>query len=347
MHYIRDPHKLVAYLVPFPKPVVKGGETAGIPDRFLIYTPPPPPLQAPPEGVKEDKLHKIQRKWQEEVRSAKTSDAKTASWKGVKGKATKGINYVMGNITSSNLDFVNRIPARSSSPGPDKHHDDGVQEGDQTHKTVSLDEMVLIYPASYHADPDQVRLEFVNTLMRTKSKAQREAVLATGLLPVTAAIDILATVVWPFGGLLEVDGVWAYSSIRGAKTARSVTKRLTSTGATHHETEEQEMKGEKLKLTFRQSPRLEVLYRYLAAKCAERSPGTFQRVGPSPTETEVLNAIGWSPAQDGTNNKNWEDEQWEIEEVKDDMRLTSTKAAKEWDKWCTAFAKSPEKALKK
>ena len=348
VHYTRDPHKLVAYMIPFPKPLVKGVQTAGVPDRFLIYTPPPPPLIAPAEGVKEDKLHKVQRKWQEEVRIAKTSDAKTASWKGVKSKATKGISYVMSKTTSSNLDFVNRIPSgRPTSPGPDKHHDDGKHEADETHKTVGLEEMVLVYPSSFQANPEQMRIEFVNSMMRTRSKAQKDAVIATGLLPVSAAIDILATFIWPFGGLLEADGVWAYSSIRGAKTARSVTKRLTSTGAAHHETEEQEMQGEKLRLNFVQSPRLEVLYCYLAAKCVERDPSAFPRLGSRPTETEVLNAIGWAPSQDGSVTKNWEDEQWETEEVKEDMKMTLGKAAKEWDRWCQAFAKNPEKALKK
>lgn len=347
VHYTRDPHKLIAYMVPFPKPVVKGVETAGIPDRFLIYTPPPPPLSAPPEGVKEEKLHKVQRKWQEEVRAAKTSDAKTASWKGVKSKATKGISYVMSKTTSSGVEFLNRIPGtQSHSPDTDKHHDDGVHEADETHKTVGLEEMVLVYPSSYHVSPEQIQIEFVNSMMRTKSKAQKDAVIATGLLPVTAAIDILATVVWPFGGLLEIDGVWAYSSIRGAKTARSVTKRLSSTKNTGHETGEHEMEGEKLHLNFRQSPRLDILHRYLSTRCVERDPSSFKRLGPSPTETEVLNAIGWAPSHHG-DNKNWEDEQWEVEEVKYDLKMTFTKAAKEWDNWCIAFAKDPEKALKK
>ena len=158
----------MGYLVPFPKPIVKGVETAGIPDRFLIYTPPPPPLTAPKEGEKEDKLHKVQRKWQEEVRIAKTSDAKTASWKGVKGKATKGISYVMSKTTSSNLDFVNRIPGQknpSRGPSPDPHSEDGIQEDDHTHKTVGLEEMVLVYPSSYNVPPEQVKVEFVNTMV--------------------------------------------------------------------------------------------------------------------------------------------------------------------------------------
>lgn len=348
IHYTRDPHKLVAYLVPFPKPVIKGVAPAAIPDRFLIYTPPPPPLSKPQEGEKEDKLHKVQRKWQEEVRAAKTSEAKTASWKGVKSKATKGISYVMSKTTTSNLDFVNRIPG-AKADSKDSHADDGVHEGDTTHKTVGLEEMVLVYPSSYGASPDQVKMEFINTMMRTKSKAQRDAVIATGLLPVSAAIDIMATLIWPFGGLLEVDSVWAYSSIRGAKTARSVTKRLNSStnSDTQNQTEEQEMQGDKLHMTFTQSPRIEVLYRYLVTRCRDHDHKHFPTTEVAPTETEVLQAIGWAPSQTGNVNKNWEDEEWETQEVKDDMKSTLGKAAKEWDKWCVAFAKDPEKAMKK
>lgn len=354
IHYTRDPHRLTAYLIPFPKPLLKHTPAAGIPDRFLIYTPPAPPIPKPAEGSKEPKLQKVQRKWQEEVRAAKTSTAKTASWKGVKSKATRGINKAVGLTTTANLDFLNRIPdgkgnsSRQSSPDG-RHADDGVHEDERTHKTVGLQEMVLVYPASYDATPEQVKVEFINSMMRSKSKAQRDAIIATGLLPVTAAIDILATVIWPFGGLLEVDGVWAYSSIRGAKTARSVTKRLTSStksGVTHHDNEEQEMQGDKLHLTFQQDPRIEVLYRYLCSKCTARDPQLFPSRGTATTESEVLEAIGWAPSQTG-GEKNWEDEQWETSEVKDDLKNVMSKGAREWDKWCKKFAEDPEKALKK
>jgi hypothetical protein len=60
-----------------------------VPNQFLIYTPPPP------KGQKEDRMHKIHRKWEEDVRSAKTGTAKTASWQGVKSKATNGISWAM------------------------------------------------------------------------------------------------------------------------------------------------------------------------------------------------------------------------------------------------------------
>jgi len=346
LHYTRDPHRLTAYLIPFPKPHIKGTPPEGIPDRFLIYTPPPPPLPKPAEGEKEAKLQKVQRKWQEEVRAAKTSTAKTASWKGVKSKATRGISKAVNLTTSSNLDFLNRVPDGSDRR---RSEDDGVHEEDTTHKTVGLQEMVLIYPSSYHATPEQVKTEFINSMMRSKSKAQRDAIIATGLLPVSAAIDILATVIWPFGGLLEVDGVWAYSSIRGAKTARSVTKRLTSStkhGVMHHETEEQEMQGDKLRMDFRQDPRMEVLHRYLSSLCTKRDAKVFPSVGTATTESEVLEAIGWAPSQTG-GEKNWEDEQWETSEVKEDLRNVMGKGAREWDKWVKAFEKSPEKALKR
>ena len=295
-------------------------------------------------------MRKLQRKWQEEVREAKKSDAKVTSWKGIKSRATKGINTAMGWTTSSNLDFLNRVQPRhqgqagtTSSGQVAGDEDDGVQEEETTKKTVSLEEMILIYPSSMPGDEATIRREFIDSMMRSKDKAQRDAIIATGLLPVSAAIDIMATFIWPFGGLLEIDSVWLYSSVRGAKTARSITKRLHSSSpddAAHDD--------HKLKLSFTPSPRLDMLRRYLLAQCHKRNPKLFRSDNlPAPTETEVLEAIGWSPSQTGGETKNWEDEQWEIQEVKDDLKTTMGKAAREWDKWCKAFEKNPEKALKR
>ncbi|KAF1348703.1 hypothetical protein BDV97DRAFT_354154 [Delphinella strobiligena] len=334
VHYARDPHKLVAYLVPFPKPQIKGVPGEGIPLRFLLYTPPPPPLKAPKEGDKESKVHKIQRKWQEEVRSAKTSDAKTASWKGLKSKATRGINIAMGYTKTSNLEFVNRL----GGGGDDEKHAD---EGDETHKTVGLEELVIVYPSDLQLSPDKLRQEFVDNLMRTKSKAQKDAVLATGLLPVSACIDLCLTLIWPFGGLLEIDGVWAAASIKGAKTSRSVTKRLSSSSKSGNHDED------KLALNFTPSPRLLILEKYLATKCHDKDSKLFPAFGTTPTETDVLEAIGWAPSQTDGADRNWEDEQWETSEVKDDFKGVMTKAAKEWDSWVKAYEKDPKKAMKK
>jgi hypothetical protein len=115
------------------------------------------------------------------------------------------------------LDFLTRIPkdgekmptkstqgsARTSVSGDssDGHEDDGVHEGETTNATVKLEEMVLVYPPSIGMSEDQLRTEFINSLMRTKSKAQKDAVIATGLLPVALALDwALVFVGWIFGG---------------------------------------------------------------------------------------------------------------------------------------------------
>lgn len=338
-HYIRDPHKLVAYLVPFTRPQLNPSiDPASVPVRFMIYTPPPPPLHAPQSGENEAKLHKVQRKWQEEVRSAKTSTAKTASWKGVKSKATRGINWAMNQTTSSSLDFLGRVsPSHSDS---EQDH-----EGETTKKTVPVEEMVLIYPPALQLNDQQMREEFVSTMLRTKSKAQRDTVIATGLMPVAYGIDILATLVWPFGGLGEVDTIWAYASFRGAKTARSVTKRLSS--ASVHQDPHGHEKDNQLRLSFVQSQRLETLTNYLEAECRKVDSTLFPVYHTSPTETQVLEAIGWSPSHSGGETRNWEDEQWEVSETKDDLKLTFHKAAKEWKKWCLLLEKDPAKAAKK
>lgn len=339
-HYVRDPHKLIAYLIPFPTPHLNPSvDPAKVPIRFMIYTPPPPPLHAPPENEKEGKLHKVQRKWQEEVRAAKTSTAKTASWQGVKSKATKGINWAMNHTTSSNLDFLGRVSPTNADPSSD-------QEGETTKKTVPVEEMLLVYPPTLQLNDQQMREEFVNTMLRTKSKAQRDTIIATGLMPVAYGIDILATLVWPFGGLGEIDTLWAWASFRGAKTARSVTKRLSSASNSPNPHDDYD-KDNQLRLTFVHSARTEILARYLAAECHKIDGTLFPDYRTSPTESQVLEAIGWSPSMSGGQTRNWEDDEWELSETKDDLKITMHKAAKEWKKWCLLLEKNPEKAAKK
>lgn len=340
---MRDPTKLTAYLIPFPTPHINV-PNSDIPRRFMIYTPPPPPLHAwdPNSGTKEPKMHKVQRKWQSEVRAAKTSTAKTASWKGVKSKATKGINWAMSQTTSSNLDFLGRVsPTNANSDSESEHPGDGT-----TKKTVAVDEMILVYPTTMGLNETQMREEFVSSMLRTKSKAQRDAILATGLMPVAFGIDIMLTLVWPFGGLVEIDGLWGFASFKGAKTARSVTKRLSS--ASNSTTPyDDHASDNQLRLTFVDSERIELLRRYLEAACHKVDSDVFPGFHTSPTESQVLEAIGWAPEHSGGETRNWEDEEWETSEVKEDVKNTFTKAAKEWKKWALLLEKNPEKALSK
>ncbi|OLN96377.1 hypothetical protein CCHL11_00728 [Colletotrichum chlorophyti] len=438
IHYTRDPHKLITYLVPFPKPWLGAKAPSDImPTRFLIYTPPPPPLQPPPEGVKEGVSHKIQRKWQTEVRQAKMSEAKTTSWAGFKAKCTRGVDKAMQYTTTSNLDYLARVTpppkppsslarrlsfkskdkkekkgrtsesddkekeveekkgetvegtvdvdkrqddekkefeeentdekAReekmaedrglhddSDSKGKEKEDRDELLEDDPAHtshetkKTVGVEEIVFVYSPSMNMTPEAMREEFINTMMRTKSKAQRDAIIATGLLPISLAID---TVMIAVSGLFEVNAVWAYFTIKGSKTARSVTKRLASSSKKPEtidpEKSEHEMeKEDKLRLSFKPSTRIDLLTRYLEAECHRVDSRLFPRYTSSPTEIECLEAIGWSPALT-RGQKNWEDEAWEVNDVKDDLRVVFHKAAKEWRKWCNRYEKNPEKSMSK
>ncbi|KAL1408752.1 hypothetical protein Q8F55_005565 [Vanrija albida] len=383
--FIRDPHKLIAYLVPLPPPARLYADEQPPPLRFLTYTPPPPPLvKAPDEDSNKAQkaMHKVQYKWQQELREAHETDAKVTSWKGFKGRLNKAIDWGMSKTTSADLDFVTRIPtdgekvhqkkpgqsgaatpATPATPGgahtpagvdpdlaptPDDHHvfaDDGVHESETTRATVKLDELVLIYPMTMDMTEKEIREEFVNSLMRTKSKAQRDAVIATGLLPVSVAVDTLLMFVgWVFGGLFEVDAVWAANSLRGAKTARSVTKRLassTKSGSVHNS-------DEHIQLRFIASQRAQPLQDYLLGQCLRKDVGMFARPRGVviPTSNDVLRSIGWhnSGVYEETN---WEDEAWERHQVEADLDKTFQKSASAWDKWLKLYERNPQRALKR
>lgn len=214
--YIRDPSKLIAYLIPFPTP--KGADDKATPVRFLIWTPPPPPLRKPAEGEKETFIRKTQRKWQNQLRQAKTNQVKGYTWKNGKGKVIKAHNWAFNKVTSADLEFVNRIPIpadekkdKSKSKGkgstsPNKNNkalsptssnsnsgsDDGhseIEPDEETKKALRLDEIVLVYPPSIGLSETQLRTEFIESLARTRSKAQRDAMISTGLLPFSLGAD--------------------------------------------------------------------------------------------------------------------------------------------------------------
>jgi hypothetical protein len=303
IHYTRDPHKLTAYLIPFPVPNLSKAPADAIPQRFMIYTPPPPPLKAPPEGVKEARTHKVQRKWQDEVRKAKLSEAKVTSWAGFRAKTTRGVSKAMNYTTTSNIDFLSRMApppdasARSRSPSterpnpeatPGLHEEPTTAQPHETKKTIGVDTMIFVYPPSMNQTPDQMRTEFVNTVLRTKSKAMRDSVIATGLLPVSLAVDLVLIAV---SGIFEVNAAWAYFNIKGAKTARSVSKRLsssttdTSTTIDPDKPEAELQKEDKLRLEFKPATRIDILSRYLQAECHKVEPKFFPAYATPPTES--------------------------------------------------------------
>lgn len=205
--YSRDPERLIAYLIPLPPPSAKG-QTLDVPQRYMIYTPPAPHLLKPNtaegSGAKEGKRHKAKRLAQQEVKKAKTYDGKTLSLRRLHYKALRGCDRAVAAIKSPDITFLNRVPRKR------------------------VGELVLIHPASVlegHT-PREVHAEVGAQLARTQRRAARDSVISTLLFPPSLVIDTLAAVVWPFGGLAEIDGVWMYASISGYLTARSVTRRM-------------------------------------------------------------------------------------------------------------------------
>jgi hypothetical protein len=371
--YIRDPHKLVGYLIPFPSP--NTFDSHHTPTRFLVYTPPPPPLLKLAPGEKESTTHKLQRKWQKELRMAKTKNAKLLSVKGIRGRVAKTTEWAANRVTSADLEFVNRIPIDKrpkaaktngkSSPTPSDGSVD-VEMGEPTAEAgrIKLEEMVLVYPPSLDMSELDLRRELVESLGRTRTKAQRDAIVSTSLLPFSFATDLVLAHVGAPGGLTQFNGGWAALSLRGAKSARSITKRL-ALSANEQDVEESgeqdptnpKAELQNLKLVFHSSPRVEILREYLAAKCTDRNDKLFNAAAgsseatdtdvPMIGENEVLEAIGWQPSgQTSMEERNWEDEAWERQQVEEDLEEVMKKAAKTWEEWVQLHAKHPKRASK-
>ncbi|EJF59820.1 hypothetical protein DICSQDRAFT_181776 [Dichomitus squalens LYAD-421 SS1] len=85
----------------------------------------------------------------------------------------------------------------------------GSGPGSGSGQAPELNELVLVHLSTSQNSPEAMRTEFVNSMLRTKSKAQKDAVIATSLMPVAYAVDVRATLIWPFNGLAEIDGIWA------------------------------------------------------------------------------------------------------------------------------------------
>lgn len=172
------------------------------PQRYMVYTPPAPHLLKP-QG-KEGKRHKVKRLAQQEVKKAKTFSGKTMSVRGLHSKALRGVDWAVAAVQNADVTFLNRVPRRDVA------------------------ELVLIHPASVleSESPEDVHREFAAQLARTRRKAAQHSVVSTALFAPAVVIDTLAAVIWPFGGLAEIDGVWMYASVSGYLTARSVSKRL-------------------------------------------------------------------------------------------------------------------------
>ncbi|RAL58707.1 hypothetical protein DID88_003064 [Monilinia fructigena] len=141
VHYTRDSHRVIAYLIPLPKPI--NVSDAEFPQRYLIYTPPAAHLLKPAEGIKEGKRHKGKRFWQREVKKAKTYDGKTMSLKGLHRKTTRGVVWGINSIKNTDITFLNRVPRKE------------------------IEELHIVYPASIPFSPIDLRQQFISQMNHT------------------------------------------------------------------------------------------------------------------------------------------------------------------------------------
>lgn len=356
--YTRNPEKVIAYLIPLPAPIRKGQPmevpqvspslpfrshnmnfilTISFPNpkRYMIYTPPAPPLLKP-QG-KEGKRHKAKRLAQEEVKKAKTFSGKTLSLRGLHSKTLRGADWAVSAIRNADITFLNRVPRKE------------------------VGELILIHPASVleNESSEDVHREFTRQLARTRRKAAKHSIISSALFAPAVVIDTLAAVIWPFGGLAEIDGVWMYTSLSGYLTARSVSKRLDQTSVTtagaseqvrlarvlrgessitaeeepsssfqtgledvdlsasedprrrqvrfQEELDEEDEKLQAKNAAKKNSPKkvvkvrfvpdeaMDTMSRYFQEICHKRNPKAFPSSGVPPTKTEVLASIGWQP----------------------------------------------------
>lgn len=202
--YARNPQRLVAYFIPLPAPV-RQGQKMDVPQRYMLYTPPAPHLLKPQDpNAKEGKRHKLKRLAQQEIKKAKTFEGKTVSFRGLHSKTLRGVDWAVAAIKNADITFFARVPRKE------------------------VNELILIHPASVLANqsPEVIHEEFTDQLARTKRKAAKHSLISAALFVPGIVIDTLAVVIWPFGGLAEIDAVWAYASISAWLAARSVSKRL-------------------------------------------------------------------------------------------------------------------------
>lgn len=311
LQYSRNPTRVMAYMIPLPQPL-KNGILQDVPQRYMLYMPPAPDLLEPTDkNIKERKRDKAVRRWQQEVRKAKTYNGRVVSLGGIHSASIRGAVWVLSIIKPSDVTFLSRVPRKS------------------------VKSLVLIHPEGPSTrSTDDMFHNVKGELSRTKSRTKRDFWIGTALLPMTFTIDLIIPV---FGGLSEVNMVWMAVNASAWMTANKVVNKLrpaqgafpayqehegammlrrshtvdgsTSTGQARegndgHETNEKgggakhknEDKDKTIQMVFQPSPAMDLMKRYVEEACHKRNRDAFPSPGGYvPGEAEVLASMGWSP----------------------------------------------------
>lgn len=297
-------------MIPLPQPL-RNGLVQDVPQRYMLYMPPKPDLLKPTDkNIKERKRDKAVRRWQQEVRKAKTYNGRVVSLGGMQSVSIRGAVWVLSIIKPSDVTFLSRVPRKS------------------------VKSLVLIHPGGPHAQSsDDMFHNVKGELSRTKSRTKRDFWIGTALLPFTFTIDLIIPV---FGGLSEVNMVWMAVNASAWMTANKVVDKLrpasaqggypayeeqhdgammlsrssqsvggstgTRDGNGDHEKggakkkKKEDDRDKTIQMVFQPSPAMELMRRYVEEACHKRNPDAFPSPGGYvPGEAEVLASMGWSP----------------------------------------------------
>lgn len=367
IQYSRDTTRVMAYMIPLPQPL-KNGVVQDVPHRYMLYMPPKADLLKPTDqNTKERKRDKAVRRWQQEVRKAKTYNGRVVSLGGMHSVSIRGAVWVLSVIKPADVTFLSRVPRNS------------------------VKSLFLIHPEGgpHSQSTDDMFHTVKGELSRTKSRTKRDFWIGTALLPFTFTIDLIIPV---FGGLSEVNMVWMAVNASAWMTANKVVNKLRpaqgsgypayqehdsammlrrshtvdgSTGATQardggqddrqvdekggakKKKKDADDKDKTIQMVFQPSPAMELMRRYVEEACHKRNPDVFPSPGGYvPGEAEVLASMGWSPEHREVADAE-QDVAWQIRKVTEDLREATTRAAKSWDSWARKCMKNPNKARDK
>lgn len=203
--YRRDPETVIAYLVPLPKPTVKGKQV-DVPLKYFLYAPPPPHLIKPAHGG-EGYVRRLNRHWQQNVRRAKRNshDRKGAFpmrvLRAAHSRAVRAVVWVLDGLKHDDVTFLSRVHP----------------------KTVA--HLILIHPwaLSGTQSAQDVLGTFRAQMAESKKRAKRDSILSAVFFMPALVIDTTAVF---FGGLAEIDGIWMLVSITAYRTARLITRKM-------------------------------------------------------------------------------------------------------------------------
>lgn len=355
----RSKEQVMAYMIPLPPPLRSDGQSIDVPQRYMLYVPPAPDLlkPSPSSGMKERKRDKCVRKWQAEVRKAKTENRPVASFKGFYHATVRGAVYCLALIQRSELTFLSRLPRKT------------------------LRDLYFVHPIAERTEARR-KFELVKEEFRRNNHiAKRDFWIGVVILPFAQGVDIAIPV---GGGFSEVTLVWMIVTGSAWKTSSGMLQRLRfkddsptrggqdgqenvyrnddvtedlNEGAEASATQGDPEKGKTSRwkkgkdkkppvdTSFYPSTSLDKMSHYIRAACYARDPEIFPDVGQPSTETEVLRSIGWGPEARESEDPDG-DLAWQMQKTTDDLKVVVTKAAKTWAKFCATYVVDPEKALR-